>query len=300
MKGTVFNIQKFCVNDGPGIRTTVFLKGCPLRCAWCHNPESQSPAPELLYDAARCIHCLRCVSVCPTGAQSVKNGKHVFERKKCTACGACEAACLHGFLSLSGKKMSVEEILDEVRKDKLFYDHSGGGMTLSGGEPLSQSDFAYALLAAAKAEGIHTCIETSGYAKTSLLLRFVPVTDLFLYDCKLTDSEAHRNYTGVDRTLIDENLLAIDKAGAKTVLRCPIIPTVNDTEAHLSAVAARANSLRNVQAIEIEPYHPLGTGKLEHLGRNGDGARFPTPTEQEIASYIAAIAEKTEVPVRKA
>lgn len=297
--GTVFNIQKSCVNDGPGIRTTVFLKGCPLRCAWCHNPESHSPHPEIFFYPDRCIGCGRCVPVCPKGAHRIENGVHLYDRSLCTVCGACAAVCPGGALEIMGEEMTAEEVIDEVMKDKVFYDTSGGGMTLSGGEPLMQFDFALSLLALAKEKGIHTCVETCGFVPTERICKAAEVTDIFLYDWKLTDSDLHRQYTGVDNELIEKNLRTLDEMGAKTVLRCPIIPGVNDNEAHLTGIADLANSLQNILRIEVEPYHPLGNDKLRRLGKEGTAPIFETPDSDTAEEWIATIAKHTQIPVKR-
>lgn len=255
MQGVVFNIQRFCLNDGPGIRTTLFLKGCPLRCKWCHNPESHSLAIE---------------TMCENGNDEV--------------CGAY---------------MSVDEVMAEVVKDQVFYENSGGGLTLSGGEPLMQADFACALLNEAKRQGLHTCVETCGFAKTADVVMMAPLTDIFLYDWKVTDGDMHKAYTGADNARILENLRLIDTTNAKIVLRCPIIPGVNDTASHFEGIAALANSLRNIVGIEVEPYHALGNNKYERLGRP-EATIFEQPTEEQVAAWIVQLQKQTGVPVKKA
>ena len=256
MNGMIFNIQKFCINDGPGIRTTVFFKGCPLRCKWCHNPESHSPKIEIMRDA----------------------------------CGD----------EICGTSMVVEEVITEVLKDKAFYDNSGGGLTLSGGEPLLQLDFAYELLKQAKHSGIHTCVETCGFAKTEDILKIAEFTDIFLYDWKLTNEKLHKEYTGVGNRQIRGNLKAVDDAGANSILRCPIIPNVNDTEEHFLGIAAVANALENILAIEIEPYHSLGYSKYKKFGKAGLAKSFEQPREQQVEEWIAKIQKQTEIIVKKA
>ena len=251
--GLVFNIQKFCVNDGPGIRTTVFFKGCPLRCRWCHNPESQSCEQEPMYENEMC-----------------------------------------------GKQMTVQEVLDEVLKDKIFYENSGGGLTVSGGEPLMQFDFAYELLKEAKQKGIHTCVETCGFCQKDKITKIAEFTDIFLFDWKLTDSKLHKEYIGADNDVILENLKAIDSLNSKIILRCPIIPKVNDTEDHFNGIAKVADSLKNILAIEIEPYHSLGSNKYEKLGLSPEKHIFDVPTESETEEWIKKIQRHTEINVKKA
>lgn len=298
MKGTIFNIQKFCINDGPGIRTTVFFKGCPLKCAWCHNPESQQKKSELLYDSQRCVGCGKCAAACQVGAHAIKNGIHTYNRDCCTACGSCAEVCCSEALEIAGKEESVDGILHEVMKDKAFYDNSGGGLTLSGGEPMMQFDFVFELLKGAKACALHTCIETCGFADTEKMLTIAPFTDIFLYDYKLTDDNLHKEYTGVSNSLIKKNLYAIDTTDSKIVLRCPIIPGVNDNEAHFDGIARMANSLNNIIAIELEPYHSLGNNKYNKLNKVSHS--FSTPESTDVEGWIKSIQRRTEVTVKKA
>ena len=298
MTGTVFNIQRFCVNDGPGIRTTVFLKGCPLSCAWCHNPESKSPRPELFYDADKCVSCGRCVSLCPQKAHLMENGRHQLQRESCVRCMACaETHC--PALAAAGETWRAEDVMAEVLRDRPFYQASGGGMTLSGGEPFFQEAFALDLLRLAREAQVHTCVETCGFAPLSLLEQAARWVDLFLYDIKLTDPALHRQWTGVSNDRILENLRALDKMGAKTVLRCPVIPGVNDTPAHFQGVAKIANSLTHLQEIHLEPYHPLGVSKARRLGRESllEGISFPS--EAAVQDWIRQIQPLVRVNVRK-
>lgn len=298
MTGTVFNIQRFCVNDGPGIRTTVFLKGCPLSCAWCHNPESKSPRPELFYDADQCVSCGRCVSLCPQKAHLMENGRHQLRRESCVRCMACaETHC--PALAAAGETRRAEDVMAEVLRDRPFYQASGGGMTLSGGEPFFQEAFALKLLRLAREAQVHTCVETCGFAPLSVLEQAARWVDLFLYDIKLTDPALHRQWTGVSNDRILENLRALDKMGAKTVLRCPVIPGVNDTPAHFQGVAKIANSLTHLQEIHLEPYHPLGVSKARRLGRESllEGISFPS--EAAVQDWIRQIQPLVRVNVRK-
>ena len=295
--GNVFNIQRYCLHDGPGIRTTVFLKGCPLRCAWCHNPESHGSAPEITVHGTLCRACGACEAVCPAGCHTVREGKHRFDPLPCIRCGACEKVCRRAAIETVGAEMTAEEVLRTVLRDRAFYETSGGGMTVSGGEPLFQPDFLAELLAGARDSGISTAIETSGFAAPETVRRVAPLTDLFLFDIKLTDDELHRRYTGVPLAPILDNLALLDTLGANVALRCPIIPGVNDTEAHFAAVAAIAGKYRAIRGIEIEPYHALGIQKSSDLGRSP--TVFPVPTAEDSARWEAALAALAPCPVER-
>ena len=296
--GKVFNIQKFCLNDGPGIRTTVFFKGCPLNCAWCHNPESKTSAASVMLDLERCSLCGRCAEKCSKKAHDFKDG-HKIDRERCVSCGECVEKCLNDAITLCGKEMTIEEAVAEVLKDKPFYEASGGGVTLSGGEPLLQFDFAYEILKACRENGINTAVETCGFAEKEKILKIAEVTDLFLFDWKLSDSELHKKYTGVGNGAILENLLALDEMGAKTVLRCPIIPGVNDTKSHFEGIAGVANRMKNVCKIEVLPYHSLGADKLKKLGKTYE-TRFAEPQDSQVDEWIEAIKKDTKILVKRA
>ena len=298
MTGVIFDMQRFSVNDGPGIRTTVFFKGCPLRCLWCHNPESKRAAPELLYYGERCIGCGACREVCERGCHTVGE-IHEFRRDACAACGRCAAVCPEEALRLAGRRVTVEEVLAYVLRDRPFYETSGGGMTLSGGEPMAQLPFVRALLTAAKAAGLHTAMETCGYAPWEQYREVAPLVDLFLYDFKETDDARHRRYTGVSNVQILENLRRLDGIGAEIVLRCPIIPSYNDTEAHFSGIAATANALHGIREIHVEPYHPLGKSKAEALGISYEPGDLPFVETERECEWIAALSRMTRVPVKR-
>jgi len=299
IKGLIFNIQKFCINDGPGIRTTVFFKGCPLRCLWCHNPESQARRIEISYIADKCIGCGNCLRACPQGCHTLENSIHVFKREHCLSCGKCAEDCYSGALEAIGREVTVDEVMAEVLKDRIFYEQSGGGLTLSGGEPMLQFAFVRELLREAKKHGLHTCLETCGYTPADRFDLILPDVDLFLYDFKETDPTKHRQDTGVSNELIIANLFHIDQAGGKTVLRVPIIPGCNDRPDHFAAIAATANRLRNIQGIDVEPYHPLGKSKSANIGRTYGMADPGFPDEASVERWLREIRALTAVPVKK-
>lgn len=262
------------MHDGPGVRTTVFLKGCPLRCVWCHNPEMQKSARELLFFGNKCISCRLCASC---GAHSFEGGKHIIDREKCSSCGKCADLCPTTALQMCGRDMSVDEIIREVKKDSAFYG-VGGGVTLSGGEPLAQSGVVD-LLKFIKSDGINTAIETCGFYDVSATL---PYTDLFLWDIKDTDSSRHKQYTGVPNERILDNLFAADEKGAKTRLRCIIINGVNADVEHYRRVKAIIDKLKNCTGADVLPYHAYGGSKAVSLGLPDNGKPSYIPTDAQI------------------
>jgi len=280
--GRVFDIQRFSIHDGPGIRTTVFLKGCPLHCRWCHNPEGISRAPLLSFAPDKCIQCGYCVDACPNQAHAMDPQKgHVLLRERCTVCGECTEVCHSGALEIVGRDVSSDEVLDEVLRDRLFYEASGGGMTLSGGEPLSQAAFAEALLRGAKRAGVHTAVETCGHVDFARFARVMPHTDLFLYDIKEPDEALHRECTGVANRRILDNLRALHEAGAPVLVRLPVVPGLNDRQDHFERVAGIVKPLCGLLGVEVMPYHSLGTGKRRRFGMESDDSANPAPPSQE-------------------
>ncbi|MBI3681213.1 MAG: glycyl-radical enzyme activating protein [Acidobacteria bacterium] len=288
MKGRVFDIQRFSIYDGPGIRTTVFLKGCDLRCLWCHNPESISPKPQLSWTLEKCIACGECFPVCPEAALARRgDGKAVVDWLRCTGCGDCVKVCDAKALEMIGRDMTVEEVMSVVLRDRDYYVASGGGITLSGGEPLYQPDFCEALLGAAKAERLHCSVETSGLAEWRSFERLLPVVDLFLYDFKETNPQLHTAFIGKPNSEIVANLRALHRAGASILLRCPMIPEYNARKEHLDGIAALARELPHLKGVEILPYHRLGRAKLKRLGMV---SRMPEsvkpPDEETVQSWL--------------
>jgi glycyl-radical enzyme activating protein len=298
-QGLVFDIQRFSIHDGPGIRTTVFLKGCPRACLWCHNPESQGARPEIFFTLDRCISCHLCEQICPESQHYFEEQIHFYERDGCLRCGQCTLECYSKALELVGRMMTVEEVMSEVSKDALFYQNSGGGMTLSGGEPMLQFEFTRELFRAAREAGLHTCLETSGLSTSARFAEILPYVDLFLYDIKETDPVRHRQFTGVPNQVILENVMELDRAGANLILRCPIIPGLNDREDHFQGIADLANRLKGVQEIHLLPYHPLGKSKNERLGKISPLGEINMPEEWHVKEWISLIKEHTHVEVAK-
>ena len=299
MQGLVFDLKKFAIHDGPGIRTTVFLKGCPLNCVWCHNPESIDRNPEIFFAPEKCIGCRECVQNCPQHAHSIYENQHIYARDLCTVCGKCTQTCYSGALEIVGRSRTVTQVMDEVLRDRAFYETSGGGFTISGGEPMFQFDFTQALLKAAKLQQLHTCLDTSGFAPLWQYEQLLDFVDIFLYDIKETDAEQHLEWVGVPNTPILKNLVHIDQAGKKIILRCPIVPELNDRDDHFEKIAEIANQLKNLIRVDVLPYHPLGESKKIRLGKVGTLPPGTFPAEETVEQWVAFIQERTHVPIKK-
>ena len=278
--GSVLNIQRFSTDDGPGIRTTVFLKGCPLKCLWCHNPESQNRRAELMYEADQCFRCGKCASVCLSGCHRMETA-HVFLRKNCMGCGKCAEACPAKALELYGKEMCAADVLETVKRDLAFYQATGGGVTISGGEPLFQPQFTLALLKLCKENGIHTVLETCGYASETIFSEVLSYCDAVLFDIKETDKEKHLAYTGVSLGPILRNLEILNEKGIPFVIRAPIIPTLNDREEHFENLKRLHEKLEHCEKVQIMPYHDFGRYKYEKLGRAYFCEDILPPTEEK-------------------
>ena len=267
MEGTVFNIKRYAIHDGPGIRTTVFLKGCPLSCPWCQNPEGIGPRPELMWRAQRCLGCRDCEDTCLENAITFPDEGLHLDENRCDLCGQCAIACHSEALELIGRHMTVREVMAEIEKDSVFYEESGGGVTLSGGEPLMQPDFLEGILTARKEQGVNTALDTSGYADRDSLIRVAGLVGLFLWDLKTLDDETHRKYTGVSNTGILDNLKTVSGMSKQAVIRFSLIPGVNDFDTNIQAMGAFAALLEGVSEIDILPYHRAWVDKYKSLNR---------------------------------
>jgi pyruvate formate lyase activating enzyme len=263
--GIIFDVKRYAIHDGPGIRTTVFFKGCPLRCRWCHNPESWHEGPEHSLRTSRCTLCGRCVEACDRGAISQSGGGLSTDLANCVFCGACVEACPTGAREILGRQVSVEQLMAEIERDVIFYDQSGGGVTVSGGEPLVQAAFLEELLAECRAKEIHTALDTACYAPWQVIQRISPYVELFLIDLKHMDPAAHRRLTGESNELILENLQRLSQLGKEITVRIPVIPGSNDDDANMTATGEFVARLDSVARIDVLPHHEAARGKLARL-----------------------------------
>lgn len=298
MKSVIYNIERFSIHDGPGIRTTVFFKGCNLRCFWCHSPESQAPDPELQVFDEKCVHCGRCVKVCPNEAHIIADSNQLFLRERCDACGKCSESCPNGALILCGKEMTTDELFREILRDKDFYDSSGGGVTLSGGEPLLQIESAVQLLKKSKAVNIHTAIETAGNVGWGDFERILKHTDLVIFDLKAVDSLLHRDSTGFSNDLILDNLAKLMNSTVNLIIRIPVIPGVNDTISRMKKSAELLNKAQNIQYVELLKFNKLGRGKYDSLNR-AYLAKELKEVKTEQLKQLASVFEYTGLKVKQ-
>ena len=291
----IFNIQKFSTHDGDGVRTTIFFKGCPLRCMRCHNPESQHYYKELIFHQHKCTACGRCVAKCKQGANSIVDGKIVFDRSKCTACGVCTDWCITEARELAGKEYTVDALVKEAMKDKIFYEQSGGGVTLSGGEVMASQHMDYVEEVCRKLHenGVSIFIDTSGYTDYKNLKRILPYVDVFLYDIKVMDPEDHKKYIGVDNSLILENLKKLSDEGAGLYIRLPIIQQVNATDEHIESVIhfLKENNI-HARQVNLLPYHDIGKGKYASLDMEYHDDEMSVPVSELMEHFKSMFEEQ--------
>lgn len=280
LEGLLFDIQKFSLHDGPGIRTTVFMKGCPLRCEWCCNPESQRSNSEIMTVDKECIQCGHCIQTCPKGAISVGDGLRSIDWEKCDYCLKCAEVCAFGGIVTTGRYYTCDALLKEIQKDQVFYKTSGGGVTFTGGEPLVQWEFLLTMLQRCKAQKIDTCLDTTGYAPWWILAKLIPYVDLVLYDLKHLDDDRHQERTGVSNRIIIENLIKLTES-QRVWLRVPLIPGYNDSRGHVKRIGEFAENL-GVEKISLMPYHCWGEQKYERLGRTYPSKDILVPTQDDM------------------
>ena len=286
-EAVLMDIKRFAVHDGPGIRTTLFLKGCSLKCIWCHNPEGIHREKQIAYYEHKCLQCGECAKVCPADAHRFSEAGHTFARENCIGCGSCEKACLGSALTLFGRQIDPEEAYRIATEDAMFY-RDTGGITVSGGEPLLNPDFIRTLFTKLKANGFHTAVDTCGNVPWESFAKVLPVTDLFLYDIKHVDPEAHRQLTGVDNLRILENIRKLSEAGANIEVRMPLVPQANDSEETLRGIGAFLKDL-NITRMKVLPYHSMARSKYAALGMHDTMPDVPSPTDETLQSAVALL-----------
>jgi len=285
----VLDVLRGSLHDGPGIRTTVFLKGCPMHCRWCHNPESVLPDPEVAFFSEKCTLCGACVEACPNQAHRIIDEQHCYDRTKCRKCGKCVEACIYDALKMTGAEMSDYELVELILKDKAYYFESGGGMTVSGGEPMFQFGFTHSLLKLVQAENIHTCLDTSGLAPAEHFRKIIPEVDLFLYDIKATNPVLHKEVTGVSNDLVWKNFKFLYRNKASIELRCPLIPGYNDQESHLQKLRDISQKYPDLQSVTIMPYHNTGRSKYQQYGYSNPFSGHDSAGEDIVAHWNSVI-----------
>ena len=287
----IFDIKRYAINDGPGIRVVIFFKGCNLHCAWCHNPESISPKAQKMYSPAKCIGCGTCVTACPENALTLTSKGIVTDSSLCLLCGKCAEVCPTKAIEMSGKQMSVAEVMAIIEKERVFFDQSGGGVTFSGGEPLLHSELLIPLLDECKQRGIHTAIDTAGNVRIEVILEVAKRTDLFLFDLKLMDNEMHKQWVGAGNELIQQNLKAIAETGANIIVRIPVIAGVNDTVQNFEQTAKLISELSGTKkVVNLLPYHNIAEAKYAKLGSNGKYRRMTEPSKATLDNAIRIFA----------
>lgn len=290
-RGIIFNIQRFSIHDGPGIRTTVFLKGCNLRCLWCHNPESVQKQPEVQFFPEKCLACGSCSEICPEGAQLQNGNQRIYLRELCKACGKCVQDCFSDALVMSGEERGLDEVLADIRKDEEYYRSSGGGVTFSGGEPLLQPDFVHDLLLECRRLGIHCAVDTAGNVAWQTFERIAPLADLFLYDVKAFHAPIHRTATGVGNRLILANLKKLAGLGKPIWVRIPVVPGINDAPEEILEIARFLQPLKAIERVELLPFHSLGAEKYASLGREYTAQGINVPRAADLDPLLEIFAD---------
>jgi glycyl-radical enzyme activating protein len=297
-EGLIFDIKRYAVHDGPGVRSVVFLKGCSLSCVWCHNPESISFQPELLSQPQRCIGCGACVMVCPNQVHEFsESSEHIVHRERCQLCGKCVQECYAEALVMCGRKYTVEQAMAILREDRGFYETSGGGVTLSGGEPFVQPEFSLALLRACRAEGIHTAVDTSGHIAWATLEAALPYTDIVLYDFKHMDGDEHRRLVGSRNELLLANLRRLSEMGVPIEIRIPVVPGVNDSPNMLADIGRFLGSLNNIVGVRLLPYHRLAGSKYASIGRPNTMPEVDSPSREQMEAAAANLQREGPLPI---
>lgn len=289
--GIIFDIKKYALHDGPGIRCTVFLKGCPLRCSWCHNPESWQAEPEPMVSLVRCVRCGRCVEVCPESAISLTKTTLATDARQCTRCGTCLTVCPANARQIVGRTVSASEVLSEIEKDIIFYDTSAGGVTFSGGEPLMQPEFLNALAAGCRKLDIHTAVDSCCYAEPDVVRRIAESVDMFLCDIKHLDPDKHKKFTGVDNQLILDNIALLASLGKEVIVRVPVVPGVNDNTADVEAIGQFVKTLKTIREIDLLPYNSGGSAKAGRLSRKAAVPQRRHLSDEAMSAYADCLRE---------
>ena len=290
--GIIFDIKRYAIHDGPGIRTTVFFKGCPLTCPWCHNPEGIDRSPQVVYQKSKCIGCLECIAACPEKALCAGSNGIITDEALCNHCGACVDVCPAGARERVGRTETVDSLMEVIRKDVPFFDTSGGGVTFSGGEPLMQAEFLLEMLKACGKEDIHRALDTTGYTDSDTLKRLAPHIDLFLFDLKFMDPKKHRHYTGVSNEQILKNLETLARHGSRVIIRIPLIPGINDDEDNINTMVSFIDHLPHIKTVHILPYHDFQKRKYDKFSMNYTARDVKPPAPQRVESIGKQLADR--------